>query len=772
MRKVVKKRMHKRLKKLIACLCCLAMMVPLCVIPVSSDNETAEDTQAAEETSEGSADYGFDPEAEMLTDEQALAEMKLAVENDKLALYYNKDAVIALVDKNTGEVWWSSPINIEASAGKAAQKTKLKSALSLVYATPAEQKTTTQNSEDQKASCDVKITVVSDGLEIVFAYEKAKITVPVKLTLTEEYLGLNVDTSQIEEQDSNQIVQSLTFMSAFGAAEPDEEGYFVIPDGSGALINFNNGKTSYASYKGKVYGRDVTVVETQKPAVTQQVYLPMYGIVKGSSGMMVVADKGDTCATINAYIAGQGKTSYNACYFDFELRTDDEYLMGGESNPLTVFEKRGILVPEIELRYYPVSNDDKSDVNYIDIADSYRNYLISEQGVTKSEAVDSGALYIDFYGATMKQETVLGFPVTMQHETTSFAEAKTILEQLKALGVGNIVVNYNQWTTADIKGKVADKAKAASILGGKSDFKDLMEYAENNGITVYPAVDNLTFESGGGYFTMTDTAIRVSNAYSRQIEYDLAHGIENKFYDAMSLLSPRKYEKVFNNLAKSYSKYGLDTISLGSATTVIYGDYGKKSVSREMFKNNLQTYMEELQGSVGSILADGANAYVLKYVDHISDVPLSSSKYDIFDVEIPFYQIVMSGLKPVSTTAVNGDAEVADLVLRALACGSNLRFDFVAETADELKDTRYDTLYYANYEYWVEDAAGLYNFANCVLTNTAGSTITEYEILDENTIKTVYENGVTTVVNLEDRTITVDGIPISIYNYIGEEVVG
>ena len=561
-------------------------------------------------------------------------------------------------------------------------------------------------------------------------------------------------------------------MGAFGAAEPSETGYFVVPDGSGALINFNSGKMNYKTYKGQVYGRNITPVETTKPAVTQNVYLPMYGIVKGNSGMMVVADKGDTCATINAYVKGQEKTSYNACYFDFEIRTDDEYLMGGDANPLAVYEKRGILVPEIEVRYYPVSKEDKSEIDYVDIADCYRDYLTSEQGVTKSSAVDKNALYIDFYGAVMKQETVLGFPVMMQHETTSFEEAKTILEKLKELGVDNMVVNYNQWTKADITEKVADKAKPASKLGGKKDFNELKDYAEANGIALYPGVDNLTFESGNGYFTMTDTAIRVSNAYSRQIEYDLAHGVENKFYDAISLLSPRKYEKMFDNLAKSYSKAEISNISLGSATTVIYGDYGRNSVSREMFKYNLQTYLEELKGSVDSILADGANAYVLKYVDHVSNAPLNSSKFDIFDQEIPFYQIVMSGLKPVSTTAVNGDAQVADLVLRALSVGSNLRFDLVAETADELKDTRYDSLYYANYEYWIEDAAACYKFANEVLSKTAGSAITEYNVLSDTQIETVYENGTTTLVDLEARTVAVNGKTISIYDYIGKEVIG
>lgn len=764
--------MQKRIKKLIACLCCLAMMIPLCAIPASSDSEPAaeESSSSDGDAPAGEDDYAMDEDEPLITDEQAMAEMKLAVENDKLALWYNdKDITLALVDKNTGEIWWSNPINADASAGKAAQKQELKSGMTLIFGEPAARRTTQSHS---KAKSTAKMKATATGLEVSYEFSQAEITIPVVYTLHDDYMSLNVVTKDIDEKTASKIVTNMAFMSAFGAADMEEEGYFVIPDGSGAVINFNNNKAGYRVYKGKVYGRDITAVNTTKPTMTKQIYLPMYGIVKGDSGMMVVADKGDTCASINAYVAGQKKTSYNSCYFDFEIRTSDEYLMGGEANPLKVFEKRGILVPEIEVRYYPVSNSDKSDVDYADIAATYRNYLKTSQGVEKSPAAGSSALYMDFYGATMKRETVLGFPVTMQHKTTSFSDAKNILEQLKALGVDNMVVNYNQWTAADIKEKVADKAKPASVLGGKSDFDALMDYAKSNNITVYPAVDNLTFKSGNGYFTMTDTAIRVSNAYSRQIEYDLAHGTENKFYKAMSLLSPRKYAKMFTNLSKSYSKYGLDTISLGSTTTAIYGDYGKKSTSREMFKYNLQGYMEELKGSVPSILADGANAYVLKYVDHVSNVPLNSSKFDVFDGDIPFYQIVMSGLKPVSTTAVNGDAQIADLVLRAIACGSNLRFDFTAETADELKDTRYDVLYYSNYKYWLEDTAGCYKFAEEALSQTAGAEITEYNILSDGEIETVYSNGVKTVVDLNDRTVTVNGKTISIYDYVGEEVIG
>lgn len=768
--------MRKKMKRLIAGLCCAAMMLPICGFTASSEDTAAPAEESASgdegaDASEDVSDFALDPE-KIITEEQALENMKLASENDKLALYYNdKDIIFALKDKSSGEIWWSNAINADASKGKAPQKQELKSGLSLLYGQVSKRNTVINHSA---AKSKTKMTVSGNTIEVVYdfsAEKDAQAMVPVTYTLNDDYLSLNVDTSRIEERNSDKLILELTFHNSFGAADTTEEGYFVIPDGSGALVDFNNGKLGYKVYDGKVYGADITTVKNTKPNVTKNIYLPMYGIVKDGQGLMVVADKGDTCASINAYVSGQKKTSYNACYFDFEIRTSDNYSMGSDSTELKVFEKRGILVPEIELRYYPVSGRNSSGVDYIDIANKYRDYLKSK-GVEKSAAADNPALYIDFYGATLKKETVLGMPVTMQHKTTTFSDAKKILEQLKGLGVESMVVNYNQWTTADIKEKVADKAKPASVLGGSSGFKSLMNYADSNGITVYPAVDNLTFKSGGGYFTMTDTSIRVSNAYSRQILYDLAHGVENQFYKAMSLLSPRKYGKMFGNLAKSYKKSGLKTISVGSATTVIYGDYGRNSVSREMFKNNLQGYMEDLNNSVGSILANGANAYVLKYVDHISNVPLDSSRYDLFDHEIPFYQIVMSGMKPVSTTAVNGDAQISDLVLRAIACGSNLRFDLVAEKANELKDTRYDIYYYADYEYWLEDAAACYKFANEVLADTAGSEITNYTVKPNGEIETEYANGVKTVVNLSNKTVTKNGTTYSMYDYLGEELIG
>ncbi|MGN1415467.1 MAG: DUF5696 domain-containing protein [Oscillospiraceae bacterium] len=756
---------------------CAAMMTSLGVSVYSDNEEEAAVEEAAEDTS-SSEEASDDEPAEVITEEQAFAEMELVTENDKLALYRSSErnsTSICLVDKNSGKKWFSNPVNAVNSNAKKAQKNDLLSGMSLVYAEPADRRTTTVNS---KAKGDVTVENVQNGIKITYKFTECGITVPVTITLESDHLKLYCNTSEIVEEhpstSSGKLTSTLSFMTSFGAADRDTEGYFVIPDGSGALINFNNNKTGYKVYTGPVYGSDITPVKTTKSYVSENVYLNMFGIVEGDSGLVVVADKGDTAASINAYVAGEINTDYNGCYFSFETRTSDEYLMGGgESNPLKVFEKHGILVPEIELRYYPVSSDDGSDIDYIDIADTYRDYLTGSCGVKTSSKVDENPLYVNFYGATIKKKSILGIPVNVKEKVTGFDDALDILEELGGYGVDGMVVSYKDWTGTDIGEKITDKASPAGTLGGSSKFNKLMDYAESNNIAIYPDVENMTFKSSLKYMTITNTSIRVSNAYSRQIVYDLAHGVENKYYKSMSLFSPASYDKAYTNLINSYQKKKISNISLGSLANTIYGDYGKKAVSREMSKGIIEDIYSNAQQNVGSVMADGGNKYVLPYVDTVSNIPISSSKYDIFDQEIPFYQIVLHGLIPCSTTAINSEPDIADAVLTAISCGSNLTFDLIGTEASELKDTRYDRYFYAYYGNWTEDAAGAYRLQNDILSDVADQKIVEYNIsADGNEIETVYEDNTTTVVNFENDTVKLNGTTYKLSDYFSEGVVG
>lgn len=96
--------------------------------------------------------------------------------------------------------------------------------------------------------------------------------------------------------------------------------------------------------------------------------------------------------------------------------------------------------------------------------------------------------------------------------------------------------------------------------------------------------------------------------------------------------------------------------SLGSLTTALYGDYGKQAISRDAAQQLLEDAYQQITDADISLLANGANAYALPYVQEITDVPLQSSGFDVFDEDIPFYQMVMHGVKSYGTSAVNASA--------------------------------------------------------------------------------------------------------------------
>ncbi len=693
---------------------------------------------------------------------------RFVTENDKLALYVDDDkAVIGLYDKTKEKMWWSTPENVgHDTIATNAIVEELSSSLKMVYGEPDARSTT-----NMRSMGDAKIAVddITDGIQITYAFSKAGITVPVTYTLMEDCLEARIETEDIEEEDTSatgKLTTSLSIMSSFGAASSNDTGYFVIPDGSGALIRFNNGKTDAKSYTGYVYGSDVTAVPQQEPAVTENVYLPMYGIVNGDNAMMVVCTEGDSNAKLTASVSKQSKSSYNVCGFDFVVRDSDTYYMSGdESTALTMFEDGDMKTDVLAVRYYPLDTDEEPD--FVDVAEAYRNYLIEEENVENTVTSADPGLYLDLIGGTKKEKSILGIPIKLKTALTSFAQAEEILDDLTEAGAENIRVQYENWTNAGISNKVDNQAKPAGCLGGNSDWKSLLDFAESRNIAIYPAVDNQTFVSGNGYYTFTDTTVRISGSYARIYDYNLAYGTQSKNEKPLSLLSPETFTDIYGELTENYTKNGLTRVSIGSMTSALYGDYGKKNISRDKAQELLkESYQEIIDGSL-DMLADGANAYALPYVSEINDVPLQSSGFDVFDADIPFYQIVMHGLKPYAGSAVNGAADPEDALLMSIATGSSLHYDMIGEETSVLKDTAFDMYYYASAENWVDAAAQGYQFAKAVLGGLGDQTISGYE-RDGDRITTTYANGIEVVTDLAAQTVTVDGTEYVLADYVEE----
>ncbi len=680
--------------------------------------------------------------------------------------------LFALKDNASGEIWWSSPVNAEADIkGSKAYRNNMMSGLAVTIGVPSARKTETMSSVHKGS---IKTPVISNNcvkLTYLFDYKVGDKTVnfeiPVEYSLVDNCFNVKIVTEEIVESDTDAstgaVIMDIEIFNSFGAGAADEEGYFIIPDGSGAVIDFNNGKTKAKAYSAKVYGDDITAVPLFMPDKTETVSFPMFGIVKENTAMLAVVSQGDSNVSLNAAVSMATKsTSYNTCSFTFNLRDSDSYYMSS-SSVLEVFETRKIDTPVLEVKYMPVN--DASGVDYVDVAAAYRQYLIDTGEITVKTTENYAPMYVNFFGGTTSVESIMGIPVDTRLDVTSFDQAQTILEALDSKNVDSLVVSYNNWTNAGIDGKVDYKAKPASALGGKSDYNALLDYVASKNIQLYNVVDNVYFVTGQSYWTFTETAMRISGEYARLYDYEFAFGTAVTEEDSVSLLTPSVFEELYADMAENYGESDLISgASIGSLASVLYGDYAKDCYTRYDSQLLVEQALSGLQSSVGNVVSDNPNQYAIGYSDQITSVPLNSSKYDIFDYDIPFYQLVMHGVVPYSCASINSDADSEEAFLRAIATGSNLQYDMVYIETNELKATDYDVYYYANYEYWLETAGAEYAIAKEILPQVSTANIVGY-IEEDGVITTTYSNGVSTVVDINNGTISCGDKSFALENY-------
>ncbi len=753
------------------------------------DEAEASEEESSEEDSDSEEEEEDEDSVEYLTDEDEIARCEVVAENDEAIMYLDREYErIGIYVKSSGKVWWSNCVNAlldDATTKSSLQENRL-SNIAVRYGNATDLIISAyvysyRQSTDKE---DTEFELIDNGVKVTYNFSSAKATVPVYYVLEDTYLYCYINTSEIKEragyvegedaQESDSDVLILTELAMnpyFGAADTEATGYMLIPDGSGARINLNNGKTNYSNISSYIYGRDTTDIKDNQPDETEQVSLPVMAMVQGSDGLVMVATDGDTFASINAAVAynSDDNAAYNYCYFSFTLRSTDTYSMSGDSSSIRMFEKGDgtIAVDKLGVRYYWVTSEEE-EVTYTEIADVYRDYLIEEEGLTQKTESDYAPLFVEFYGGTLKSKSILGIPVNLKTAFTTFDQAAEILEQLVELGVDEFVVNYNDWTTDSMTGKLDTADSVASVLGGKSDLEDLIEYCESINAEFYASITDYTFsKNGNGFWTLFNTAYRVSKSYARPYEYNIAYGQPNDGV-ASALLSPRSISKLSNKVTKNLSKYDLPGVGLGAYAYTLWGDYSNKNrTNREDTAQYIIDYYKSVAGVTDSIIADAPNAYLLAYVDVIENLTLQSSQFKIVDEDVPFVQLVLHGYIPYSTEAINGSADSQELFLRAIASGSYVKYTFIYEETTEIEDTDYINLYYANYDGWLEQAAAEYELAAEILAPVSDSVITGY-VVDGTVITTTYENGYVTTVDLSTGEITANGTTYNYSDYVDE----
>lgn len=700
----------------------------------------------------------------------------LSCENDKAALYVDYETgSFYLKNKEDGFIWYSIPQNPEADIiSKGVTKTETQSELIVEYISVEDENSNSSTRvANSRVGCiqngSISVANITDGVRVTYDFEQLELRIPVEYVLNGDTLEASIITDELEDGTKNLLI-SLKLLPYFGAAGNADNGYLFIPDGSGAIAEFNNGVISTSSYKKAVYGQDRAYYENNETAKNENILIPVFGTVYDEgSALMGVITSGDGGASIAAQ-TGNSKNFYNTVYSEMMYRiysVGQSLYVSKKTNDISTVTHTPFGVDKFTVKYFMLSGEKAS---YSGMAEKYREYLIEEKGLKQSPTAPS--LAVDIYGALATKANTFGITHEKMRILTSFEDAKSIIEKLENSGVNNFSVRYIGWNNNGVfNSEITDNAKPLSILGGKSGFLNLSDYLTKKGYKFFPVADTVTYQkSGNGISKRSDSAKSTNGDVALQKVYSIVTFEESSVYEPWLLIKPSLLTEVSQKFLNKYSTLGIESLSFSDIGEYIYSDFSK---SDGIYKAKSVEYVEDMlrnaDKSVKNLAVTGGNAYTLPYSDMVFSLPMSSSGYDIFAYDVPFVQLILHGYVSYTTPYVRQNFDMNYTLLKSIETGSDLLFSCVSDDSYPLSETRLSHLFSSESSLWMDKAAEYYKEYNSVAAKVWDSVIKKHECIEKDLFKTEYENGLSVYINYSADDITVDGITVSAGSYTVKE---
>lgn len=588
--------------------------------------------------------------------------------------------------------------------------------------------------------------------------------VPVDYELTESGLTVTVPNDEIHYDKNTYAISTMTLLQYFGSASNEENGYMFVPDGSGAIINFNNGKTNISDpVRLQLYGLDDGREIKTKPYVTENASLPVFGIKKDDSALFAIIGSGDTNAEITADIAGKSSnvTDRNRCYATFKLSEYMELEFKSSGKTSRIYQNK-MNSSDLSVSY-TVLTGDKADYN--GMAEYYRNYL-TEKGVLKKQNFDAVTFNIELIGAYDRDNAFLGVPYTEMRALTTFEECGELIKKLADAGIKNVSVNYKGWANNGLRNSVFNRVKVLKALGGKDGLKKLVADAESLGVNIYFETelafvyDSVMFD---GYSQLTDAARYVSRDIEFHYQFYNDWNVADEDENVASVVAPSIiYNINAEDNSKSYAvklntaldKLDIKCVSMGSLGYNLPGNYKIKNFTDRNDTAKTYTAVAEMFAQNKKVMAKGTNSYMLPYVSSVFEISNTSSMFNLADLSIPFYQMVIHGSIEYSGEPINLNGDTRNTFLQAVEAGSGMYYRWCYAPNGEVQDLLFDGMYSLGYESWFDDAVAMYKEYNELLASTAGQYLVKHENVAENVNRITYEDGTTVYINYNSYDYT------------------
>lgn len=692
-------------------------------------------------------------------DETTQPDSAVAAENEIYRMVWDADKMsVSLINKQTGKRWGTSPGDSEEpeydELGMPIKKhPQVESALFVEY---MDAQTNTVNSvisyngavRNGRVCCEE----LADGLLVKYYFDEVELMVPVEYRLRDSGATLTIDPQQIQEGD-NRIVRISLAPFWCSVSNTEKDGYLLIPSGSGALIYPEEYSQSGRTYSAAVYGEDAAMEVWDDPSEVKSVRLPVYGAKSGDKATCAIIENGAESAYIEVK-SGATSLGYSAVYATFQLRgyTDNvSSLPNYTTVQNAVYADNAIQTP-IQVGFYLLEED---EANYSAMAAVYKKYLMDTEGMP--DAASDIRLALNVIGGAMIQKSMLGIPYETLYPTTTLKQAEEILRDLtEATGV-HPAVNLQGYGSAGIEiGQLAGGFSIHRKLGSVKELQALADYCGTDS-PLFMDFDVIGLaKSGNGFSPFFDSARSASGKVTYCYGFNIA--VRSRQNSARyALLSRRKLEDSIRVLLKKTASWELKGIGISTLSNTAYSDYTDEYDSAYHAKGNMAAdvadLLKTLRAEGKAILVNDANAYAAAHADLVLRAPTKSSRADIFDEDIPFYEMVFRGHVPLTCESINQAPDAARQLLQAVEGGCGLTYTVIASYDGALMDVASTAFYNSAYDDIRSQIIESMEQLSTYYQKIAGATIQRHTILENGLRETVFDNGVSVYVNYSQETL-------------------
>ena len=602
----------------------------------------------------------------------------------------------------------------------------------------------------------------------------------VEYTFDDKGMTATIPAKSIRYNSTNYALLTIVLLPYFGATSVKDTGniarnggYIFIPDGSGTLLNYykDDGTVSVGTQStGTIYGIDYSKVTLPEgTANAENAKIPVFGLTEEyevttstsrinrpakteydsfSRGFVGIITAGETFANITANLgqmawANLATTSmeYNTVYASFSTTQADTVETGGTlgsgSSMSTTIDTK--YTGNYSVKYIMLSDQniskkagaDTYEPTYVGMANAYRDYLIGNDMIDKllSSEIESGIpLYVESLGSIRATSSFLTFPVTVTTPLTTFEDVKTMMDYFSENGISNqrfILTGFGNGTMT--RTYYPTYVKWESKLGGRSGFKKLLSYAEENGYGIFPEYDFMNIQAFKVGFSMRKYAAKtMSGRYGTFREYSY---VFQKFmgFGKENLISAGALAEIYAKFAKKYNKYKVDAISVKTMGYELNSDFNdKEPITREEAKEYIIEVLASMKEDNGSLLLAGGNAYTFPYATDIIELPLDNSGYAISTYSIPFMGIVLHGYMNYAGSAVNMEGDTKYAILKALENGAGLYFILSYQNTDLVKTSEISDYYSMMFDTLQGEVVEYYKMLNGAIGDLQNATITAH----------------------------------------------